>query len=97
MASNKEDMEQVRNASAENEHKKKENTGSITTSTNHTDDSGFTHPQHDNSAGKKPEADSASGVTTAANRTTDSGFTSPGDDMRKTRSSIKQDSKNSNI
>ncbi len=92
-----EDMEQVRNASAENEHKKKENTGSITTSTNHTDDSGFTRPQHDKSAGKKPEADSASGVTTAANRTTDSGFTSPGDDMRKTRSSNKQDSKNSNI
>lgn len=90
-------MEQVRNASAENEHKAKENTGSITTSTNHTDDSGFTHPQHDKSAGQKSDADSAAGVTTAANRTTDSGFTSPGEDMRKTRSGAKQDSKNSNV
>ncbi|KAJ6787615.1 hypothetical protein PWT90_10141 [Aphanocladium album] len=72
-----------------NDVPKTQNTGPITTATNATDQSGFTHPQHDMSAPGRRTSDEhrAGGVTPPTNRTTDSGFTSPGQDMGGERSS----------
>lgn len=62
---------------------KSQNTGTITTATNATNEDGFTHPQHNMSAPGRSTSreESAGGITTSTNRTTDSGFTSPGQDM----------------
>ncbi|KAJ2974039.1 hypothetical protein NQ176_g6261 [Zarea fungicola] len=70
------------------------NTGNITTATNETSDSGFTHQrQHGiNAPESKPSEQDLTGgvVTTSTNHTTDSGFTSPGDDMRGARNTSNQ-------
>lgn len=76
-----------------NDVPKSQNTGPITTATNTTNESGFTHPEHDMSAAGRSTSDEdrAGGITTATNRTTGSGFTSPGQDMGGDRSTSTQD------